>query len=313
MTRDEYQQELMRESQRFWWWVKRIVFGVLAAVLLLIVLFGSCYSVDQGEQAVVLRFGAVADVSGPGLHGKLPLVDSIRTISTRTEYVEWGLAYDESGKATSDSSMGCYSHDQQLANISVKVAYRVRPDAAAVRDLYSRFRDVSTYANRIIIPRTQQAVKATFGQFTAVKVVQTRAQFNEQAEAAVRALIAEAAEGDGGSLVIIDAVNFQNIDFSDAYEHAIEERMKAEVEVAKITQNLERERKQAEILVVQAEAKAKSVRLAGEAAAAAIRARSDALRDSPRLVELTLAEKWDGKLPSTMVPSGAVPFLGSMK
>lgn len=272
--------------------------GLLVASLLL----GSCYAVDQGEQAVITRFGAVSDVTGPGLHGKLPFVDRATKISTRTESIEWIRLKD------SNTVMEAYSHDQQPAEISVKLVYRVKADAASVRELYTVFRNTDSYASRVLIPRTAQAIKTTFGQFTAVSVVQNRARFNAEAEAAVLALLGDGPER--AAPVTIEGVQIQNIDFSDAYEHAVEARMQAQVEVEKVTQNLERERKSAEIRVVQAEADAKSVRLRGEAEAAAIKARSDALRDSPRLVELTAAEKWDGKLPATMVPNGAVPFLG---
>jgi hypothetical protein len=40
---------------------------------------------------------------------------------------------------------------------------------------------------------------------------------------------------------------------------------------------------------------------------AAIRARADALRANADLVQLQAVEKWDGKLPTTMVPSTALP------
>ena len=39
------------------------------------------------------------------------------------------------------------------------------------------------------------------------------------------------------------------------------------------------------------------------------RAKGAALRDNPALVALIQAEKWDGKLPATMVPGSSVPFL----
>lgn len=43
--------------------------------------------------------------------------------------------------------------------------------------------------------------------------------------------------------------------------------------------------------------------------AAAIKAKSDALASSPNLVELTKAEKWNGALPTTMVPDATLPFM----
>ncbi len=131
--------------------------------------------------------------------------------------------------------------------------------------------------------------------------------------------------------VIVDSVQIENIDFSDAYEASIEQRMLAEVEVQKLRQNAEREKVQAEITVtqanahadarradaqaqadavrLQAQADAEAIRLRGDAEALAIKARGDALKDNAGLVSLTQAEKWDGKLPTTMLPDGAVPML----
>jgi len=56
-------------------------------------------------------------------------------------------------------------------------------------------------------------------------------------------------------------------------------------------------------------ARAEAIKLRGDAEAQAIQARGDALRKNPSLVELVQAERWDGKLPVTMLPGGAVPML----
>jgi regulator of protease activity HflC (stomatin/prohibitin superfamily) len=110
-------------------------------------------------------------------------------------------------------------------------------------------------------------------------------------------------------MLIVESVQVENIDFSDAYEKSIEQRMLAEVEVQKVQQNAEREKVQAEIAVIQAKAQADAVKLQGDAEAHAINARGRALRDNPALIELVQAEKWDGKLPTTMVPGQTVPFI----
>jgi hypothetical protein len=49
--------------------------------------------------------------------------------------------------------------------------------------------------------------------------------------------------------------------------------------------------------------------LTGNAEAEAINARGRALRDNPTLIELVSAERWNGVLPTTMVPGAAVPFV----
>jgi regulator of protease activity HflC (stomatin/prohibitin superfamily) len=113
-------------------------------------------------------------------------------------------------------------------------------------------------------------------------------------------------------------VQIENIDFSPEYIKSVEARMQAEVQ--RLRQNLERERVQAEIVVTQAKAQADRVRLEaqanadaiklrGSAEADAIDARGKALAGNPALVNLVQAEKWDGKLPATMVPGGALPML----
>jgi regulator of protease activity HflC (stomatin/prohibitin superfamily) len=107
--------------------------------------------------------------------------------------------------------------------------------------------------------------------------------------------------------------------------------MLAEVEVDRLRQNLAREKVQAEIKVtqaqavadstlaqaraqaeatrVQAQADAERIELRGNAEAKAIHARGAALGANPNLVSLVQAERWDGKLPTTMVPGGAVPMI----
>jgi hypothetical protein len=49
--------------------------------------------------------------------------------------------------------------------------------------------------------------------------------------------------------------------------------------------------------------------LQGDAEAHSINARGRALAQNPALVELIQAEKWNGVLPTTMVPGQTVPFI----
>ena len=55
---------------------------------------------------------------------------------------------------------------------------------------------------------------------------------------------------------------------------------------------------------------AAAIQARGAADATAIKAKADALGQSTQLVPLLQAERWDGKLPVTMVPGGSVPMVG---
>lgn len=277
--------------------IARIGFG-LAALLLVMALFGSIYTVDEGERAVVLFNGRVSDVAEPGLHFKRPIVEDTVTISIRQENYRF-------------SEVSAYSQDQQIGTLVLSV--NVQPIPAEVARIYSEFGSVANMVNRVLAPRVNEEVKTIFGGFTAASAIRDRGKLNADIEAAIRA-------GTDGAPFQLISFQLENIDWSDSYEQAVEARATAEAGVATQRQTLEREKVQAEIAVTQAKARADSAvaeararaeatRLAGEAEAAAIRSRAAALADNPALIELTKAERWNGVLPTTMLPGSATPII----
>ncbi len=277
--------------------IAAIVTGGVAAIGALVVFGGSFYTIDQGERGVILRNGAVVGTAEAGLGFKTPIIESIREIDIRTNVQTY-------------ENLLAYSRDQQTAAMFLSVTYRLPADQ--VVKIYSEFGGASGVVSRVLDRQVMQEAKNVFGRFNAATAIQDRARLVAETEAAIIAAV------DGP--IIIESVQIENIDFSDAYEQSVEQRMLAEVEVAKVAQNAEREKVQAEIRVIQAQADAdarvaqakadaEAVRLAGEAEAEAIRAKGDALRENPQLVALITAENWNGVLPTTMLPSGAVPFV----
>jgi regulator of protease activity HflC (stomatin/prohibitin superfamily) len=261
--------------------------AVVAGLIALTVVGGSFYTVDQGERGVILRNGAVVGTAEPGLGFKLPIVDSVREINVQTQ----ARVYEK---------VMVYSRDQQNANLQVSVNYRLATDQ--VEKIYSEFGGQEGIVTRLLDRQVPEEVKNVFGKFNAVTAIQERARLGMEIQEAIQ-------KAATNSMLIVESVQVENIDFSDAYEKSIEQRMLAEVEVQKVQQNAEREKVQAEIAVIQAKAQADAVKLQGDAEAHAINARGKALRDNPALIELVQAEKWDGKLPTTMVPGQTVPFI----
>jgi regulator of protease activity HflC (stomatin/prohibitin superfamily) len=66
---------------------------------------------------------------------------------------------------------------------------------------------------------------------------------------------------------------------------------------------------EADAQLEKARAESESIRMRGEAEASAIRSKANALAQNANLVELIRSERWDGKLPTSMVPGSAVPFV----
>ena len=300
-TRDEYDKAVGAYKEYERKKIMNVVFGiggaVVAGIVALTILGGSWYTVDQGERGVILRNGAIIGVAEPGLGFKWPIIDSVVRVSTQ----------DRNRMYT---DVGAYSRDQQPAVLALSVSYRM-PEGE-VTTIYERFGGEDGLVNRIIDRQLNESVRTVFGRYNAVEAVQQR----ERMAMDIREAVQRAVTGP----VTIVGVQLENIDFSDAYEASIEQRMLAEVEVQRVQQNAERERVQAEIRVIQANAEAEArvaqataeaeaITLTGDAEASAIRARGAALRDNPALIELVQAERWNGILPTTMVPGSAVPFL----
>jgi regulator of protease activity HflC (stomatin/prohibitin superfamily) len=156
-----------------------IVFLILIIVLMIIggsVLFGSWYTIDQTQRGVLLRNGAFVEVVQPGLHFKLPWVESVYKIDMQTHTKTW-------------DKMEAYSSDQQPANLRVSVTLHVAPDKVA--EMYSRFAgDSDAAVSRLIGPHVLEKTKVVFGQYTAARAISDRAKLNTDAAAALTQAIA---------------------------------------------------------------------------------------------------------------------------
>lgn len=95
--------------------------GVTTALVLtaffvvLSVLLGTWYTIDEGERGVILRNGAVVGVAAPGLGFKLPIIDDVVPVSVQNRIIAW-------------DNVEAYSRDQQAAHMRVSVNYRLTSD-----------------------------------------------------------------------------------------------------------------------------------------------------------------------------------------
>lgn len=274
-------------------------FSFFAFLFVASIIGGSFYTVDEGEKAVVLRNGAVAGVSSPGFHWKAPFIDEAKTVSLR----DGMLTFDE---------IQVYTADGQTATVhKVSISYRPKSSDTDVLQVYSRYGNVEQAVSQMVTRRVSETLEVVFGQFTADTAIKKRAELGLAFSKQIKNI-----EGP----VEIIAAQIENFSLPDSYEANIEAKMSQEVEVLKLQQKLEQAKVNADISetnanaealkrTIEAQAEADATRLAGEAVADAIRAKNEAIKESPNLVELTKAERWDGKLPTHFVPGTAVPFL----
>lgn len=272
---------------------------IFTAFIFLMGLFGSFYTVDEGERAVIVRNGQIVDVSEPGFHLKMPFITVANRITTRNEVVSY-------------KNLEAYTTDQQVATIeAIHIQYRIPVDR--IEDVYRDYKTPEAVVDRFIGRRLNSELEKIFGQFSAERSVRERVALSAAVSKALKDIPADAP-------VEIISVELASVAFPESYSARVNERMNAEIEVAKKEQEVRQAAQdklkaqheadaRAYEVKAQADAAAHSIRVRGEAEAEAIRLKSEALTTNPALIALTTAERWDGVLPTTMVPNSTVPFL----
>ena len=255
----------------------------IAAVITFIIVPCSFHTVDTGEVAVVKTFGEAKEVKGPGLNYDFWMVNDYEYIDTKTQelYVE----------------TMAYSSDAQVMTIAMTVQYQVLSDKAV--EIVQSYGSLEALTSRITAIVTEQP-KSVVSKRTAMDIIANRSAITPEVEATIVNAVGEE------YYVVINTVAITNIDFSDAFEQAVEEKMIAEQ--AKLKAEYENQTKiaqaqaeadaklaqaQAEIEIAKAEAEAKKI--AAEAEAEANKILTESLTDI--ILEKIYADKWDGKLP----------------
>lgn len=273
-------------------------YGVLAMAGLvgLIVLMSSWYTVPEGYVAVLTRNGAVIGEAKPGLNFKVPMIDNAYDMSVQTRRVNF-------------EDVAAYSKDIQQATSYVTVNSRLDP--AFVMKTYTTVG--LNYETVLLNARVFKHLKERMGKHNAIDIINNRDLVSNEVEDALREDMAQFG-------IIVEDVQIANIDFSNAYEHAAEEAQVAKAAVTKAQQELEKAKVETQKLIATADATAKSTQLTADAQAykikaeataeaESIRMKGQALQANPLVLELTRIQKWQGQVPTTMLPGASVPMI----
>lgn len=287
------------------------ILGAIGAILIIafIIVPFSFHTVETGELAVVKNMGRITHVRDAGTNWDLWFINSYHKYDTKVQNV--------------DIITAAYSSDAQPMDVAMTLQYQIMPDK--VIDIATQYGSLEVLQSRIQSIATEKE-KAVLSSYKAMDIIAQRAQISPAVENAIKDAI-----GDE-YFVKVNTVVLSNIDFSDAFEAAVEDKMIAEQ--AKLKADYENEKKiaaaqadadaklkeaQAQIEIAQAqadaklkeaqaqkaiaEAEAEAIKVKAEAEAAANKILSESI--TPELLDKILAENWDGKLPSTYVGDGS--------
>ena len=244
-------------------WIACVVF-----MLAFIFIPFSMHTVDAGEVAVVKVFGKPQFVKGPGLHFDFWVGKSYTFIDTKDQEIPIETM--------------TYSSDAQVMTVQMTVQYRVLGDKAV--DIVNTYGTTESLVSRITSVITE-APKSVMSERTAMDIIANRGAVTPEVEAAIVSAL-----GDKYPIAITK-VTITNIDFSDAFEQAVEKKMIAEQE--KLQAEYENEKK-----IAAAEADAKAKIMSAEAEAKANELLEKSLTD--KILQEMYIDKWNGVLPEVV-------------
>lgn len=240
------------------------VSGIVATVIGAVIIIGCCISiVPTGHTGVVTKFGKVSETTlNSGLNFTAPWAKVVK-MDNRTQ--------------KANMNMSCFSSDIQEVKVSYTLNYRIQKENA--QTIYKTIG--KKYYNTVITPCIQEALKVVTAQYTAEELIGSRTELaiNTEKELAKRL--------KKYNVEVVDT-SIENMDFSDAFENAVEEKQVAQQK--KLKAETEAARK-----IIEAEASAKEKIIKAEAEAKANATISKSLTDD--VLQQRWIEKWDGKLP----------------
>ena len=235
------------------------VFLTLVGVVGSVIVPASFHTVEAGEIAVVKHLGEARDVRTAGTYFDF-------WVTEKYEY------YDAKVQNMSIATQA-YSKDAQTMSISMNVQYKI--DESKVIDIANQYGTIDMLANRIESIATEKT-KATLSSYSAMNIIETRSTISPLVEQTIKGAV------DDEYCVDIVAVVLTNIDFSDAFEKTVEDKMIAEQE--KLKAEYEKEtaivnaEKELEVAKLQAQAKLEKAKADAEAQIEVARAEAESVK-----------------------------------
>ena len=240
--------------------MKKKIIGAIIAGVVAITTFSSVTIIDSGNTGVRVDFGKVSNtVLNEGVNFKIPFVSKIVQMNNKIQNVEM-------------SAEGA-TQDKQSVNYTISINFRLSPEKSA----YVYKNVGKNYVETVLTPAIADAVKSNVSGYNAETLLTDRESLASDIQNSLNTYMKEYG-------IKITKVNVNDIQFSEKYTDAIEEK-----------QILEEGIKKAELEKQKSEVEAETARIKAQGEADANKIKSDSITD--QILQQQMIEKWDGKLP----------------
>ena len=256
-----------------------VVYGA-AGLVLLILLFGSYFTIPAGYCGVLTTFDAASpNVLGPGLHFKMPIAQDVVKMNVqvqKNEQVEDAASLD-------------------LQQVKTTIATNWNIDGSDASWIYQKIGMESALNERIFQPVVSNAVKAVVAHYNAEELVTKRDQVRMQIEDLIRNNLRPYHVN-----VDVAGVSITDFQFSSDYASAIEQKQVAQQRAQQAEYELQQAKVEAERQIAQAQGQSEAQKLLQQTL-------------TPQLIQQQAIAKWDGHLPNVVGGNGVLPMIGNVE
>lgn len=254
--------------------IKWIVTAIPIVVLGIVILFRGIKVIDQTEVGVVKIFGKVDHTISSGLNFVNPISNSVELMDLRVHVRE--------------SQFASYTKDAQPLTASIEYQYELLPEnAMKVASQYGSYEILETKLANVV----EERAKIVFSKYGAMSLLENRSTLSSEVWEEIKVL-------EKTFPVHFTSIVIKDIDFSDAFESAVEAKMEAEQKALRA----ENEKKEA---ITRAEQEKEVSEIEAQAAVAKAKGEADALMVTKEALEKMpesyisrlWIDKWNGALP----------------
>ncbi|MDD3014094.1 MAG: prohibitin family protein [Candidatus Gastranaerophilales bacterium] len=238
--------------------------------------------VNAGEKGVIRTFGRISpNVRNEGLSFRIPFINQVYILNVRPQTIE--------GDAQT------YTKDNQPIDIKFNLIYSIPESNLPM--ILERY-EGAPY-EKFASPKIIDAIKAIGGKYTASEFITKREAVKRDLVQLARNVVID--EVTNLPAIRVLDIPITNVDFDDEYETAIKAKQVMQQKAQQKQYELQAAQQDAQIVLARAQADAKAIFI-----------KAEALKQSSQLIQLEqinmMKEKWNGKLPDTLVtgPSGSM-------
>lgn len=290
----------------------------LPAFFVLLVLFDAYYTITSGTVGVLVTFGKYSEqVAQPGLHLKIPFVQSVKVFDIKMHTVTYKGAGGQEGADETDVIVRPATAvlDNKNLPISIEMSVQFTPIPEKASQILAQYGE--SYFDKLINPLIRDVVRDVIGQYQAEQIADKRSEIGIQVRKSLQDRFQHLP-------FVLNEVALREIRLPDIVLKKIEEVQLAKQEEQRLTMVEQQARKEQEIntirantklieVTTEAKANAEKQRIAADAEAYRISKEAEATAEANRRIAASLTadlihyrsvDRWNGQYPQTLLGGG---------